>query len=88
MLAWKRQGAAFAADLALLDGRQAKVIVVAGRENPKGVALLQPSPDGTTQVLLPVTEFASVPAGDYIEILLLQERVFGNSDLPAPEVPV
>lgn len=86
MLAWKQQGAAFAADLKLLDGRAAKGVVVAGRGNPKGLVFLLPLPDGTMQTLLPTSAAELVSAGDYIEMLFMQERAFGTSGLPAPEV--
>ena len=88
MLAWQRQGPAFAADFHLLDGRHAKAVLVAGRTNPKGLAVVIPSEDGGNQTLLSPAGFGLLPAGAYIEILLMQERVFGQSELPAPEVPV
>lgn len=88
MLAWTRQGPAFAADFTLLDGRHAKTVLVAARSNPKGLAVIIPSEDGSIQTLLSPAEFSLIPAGDYIEILLMQERVFGTSELPAPEVAV
>lgn len=86
MLAWKAQGAAFAADVQLLDGRAAKVILVSGRSNPKGLALVVPSEDGSLQAMGTPADLEQLSASDFIEITAMQERAFGNSGLPQPEL--
>lgn len=86
MLVWKSQGAAFAADLALIDGRRATAVIVADRQNPRGlVLLLQEGGAAPTPVLIEEVEDALAP-GDHIELLTMQERAFGAAGLPRPEL--
>lgn len=85
MLHWKPQGPAFTADVLLTDGRAGKVVVVAARANPNGAALLLPTADGSLQPAPLASNDAFLSPSDFIEVLLFQERAFGNSGLPAPE---
>jgi len=82
---WSRQGGAVVRQIRLTDGCTGRVALVAGRDNPKGA------------IIIVANEHAPVPAplntmldvlqsADAIEIMCMQERVFGNSGLPAAEV--
>jgi hypothetical protein len=86
VLTWKLQGPAYAADLRLSDGRAAKGVVVAGRDNPRGMVVLVPAADGAPETLLLDQAMVRLAPGDLIELLLMQERAFGASGLPKPEV--
>ncbi len=84
MLVWKAQGAAFAADLHLLDGRRATAVIVADRQNPRGLVLLIHE-DGAAPTPTHVNEVGELLAvGHWIELLAMQERAFGTHGLPRP----
>ncbi len=54
--------------------------------NPKGVALIVPSPDGgDPQTVLLRDGLGLVHPSVLIEILGMQERAFGERGLPAPD---
>jgi len=86
LLAWKAQGTAFAADLQLLDGRRATAVIVADRQNPRGLVLLIHE-GGATLTPTPFDEVGDLLAvGHWIEMLAMQERAFGTRGLPKPEL--
>lgn len=86
MLAWKAQGAAIAADLSLSDGRHAKAVIVADRQNPRGLAFLIHA-EGTQLTPASLGEIGDLlDVGQYIELIVMQERAFGTAGLPKPEL--
>jgi hypothetical protein len=86
LIAWTQQGPAWVGPIPLKDGRRGTVVVVGDRANPKGAALVLPPEDGADQVHMPISEAGSLIQPWYlIEILCMQERAFGSSDLPVPQ---
>ena len=86
MLEWKAQGAACAADLPLMDGRRATAVIVADRQNPRGLVLLVQE-NATAPVPMMLDEAGDLVAvGHWVEILAMQERAFGTCGLPKPEL--
>lgn len=74
--------------LALTDTRQANIVLVGARQNPKGAVLVLPGEAGAPVQTAPFpTALALVHPANAVEILCMQERVFGNSGLPkAPDI--
>lgn len=86
MIPWKKQAEALVGPLQLTNGRRATVVLVGGRENPRGAALVLPAADGGKPVPAPLADHLEhVPKTLLIEILCMQERVFGAAGLPIPE---
>ena len=83
---WKKQGAGWVGSLSLVDGRQANVVCVGSRENPKGTVLVLPE-EGTGQVQ--TVDLSSglewLHPGHVLEVLCMQERAFGKSGLRPPK---
>ena len=84
---WKRQGKAIVGGIALTDGRTGRVVLVADRTNPKGAMIILPgaSPDDLETTPL-FDHIAALDPRQLTDILIMQERVFGKSHLPAPDV--
>lgn len=83
---WQKQSTGWVGSLRLLDGRAARVVLIGPRDNPKGAVLVIPSTNGGKQVeTLALSDAAELlhPAC-VVETMSRQERVFGNSGLPAP----
>lgn len=86
MIAWNQQGPAWVAQIALKDGRRATVVVVGDTSNPNGAALVLPGEDGASPQHMPLREGQGLfNPWVVIEILCMQERVFGTHGLPVPE---
>lgn len=83
---WKQQGSAVVGALDLADGRQATVVLVGARSNPKGAALVTTSGgDAACVSTTPVGECLHLlSAKQVIDVFAMQERVFGNSGLNSP----
>lgn len=85
---WKKQGSAVVGSVLVTDGRKATVVLVSARSNPKGAALVLPANDDRAAVATePVANCLHLlTPKSVIDILTMQERVFGQSGLPAPSV--
>jgi len=75
-------------NLSLLDGRQANVVLVGPRENPKGATLVLPAEGGGPVRALPLAEGIELLHPEtVIDIICMQERVYGETDLESPFEP-
>ena len=84
-IAWKRQGAAVVGALDFVHGARGNVVLVGPASNPKGAALLVPDPESGKTKPVPLGKaFAILHPRNIIEILCMQERVFGSRGLPPP----
>lgn len=83
---WKKQGSAVVGSIEVSDGRKATVVLVGARNNPKGAALVLSSEGAdqgvSTQPIAQCLHLLS--AQQVIDIVTMQERVFGNSGLASP----
>ncbi len=86
MIEWTEQGAAAVGQVVLRDGRPGGVVLVAPRNNAKGATIvLPPAETGAKPVMAPFSEgMAHLRPADIVEILAMQERLFGTSGLPRP----
>lgn len=81
---WKQQGKAVTSGVKLKDGRAGTVVIVGPRSNAKGAVLIAPKEGGQVDKLA-FTEGASLlNPRDVVTILVMQERLHGDSGLPAP----
>ena len=85
VISWKKQGEAIVGGLALAGGGRGNVILVGPACNPKGATIIIPGDDPKLPqtALLPAGSEKLSP-GDYVEILCMQERGFGDRNFPAP----
>jgi len=84
---WSRQGGAVVSPARLIDGRAARVVLVANRTNPKG-AMIVLADSATAQNAFPLSSaLDSIHPNDAVDILCMQERIFGPTALEAPDVP-
>lgn len=84
MVSWKKQGAALVGTLALVDGREANVVLVGARQNPKGAVLIVPSrTDGHLQTVLLSDSLDQLDQSSVVEVLCMQELAFGKGRLKA-----
>lgn len=83
---WKKQGSAIVANFDVTDGRKATVVLVGARSNPKGAALVLSSGGADQSVTTePIAQRLDLlTAKQVIDIVTMQERVFGNLGLPSP----
>ena len=87
MVTWKKQGAAVVGAFSLADGREGKVVLVAGRDNPRGAMVVSSGGGGEAVEPIPLSEcLESMEPASLIEVLCMQERAFGNSGLEAPDL--
>jgi len=69
----------------LLDNRQANIVLVGARQNPKGAIVVLPGEAGGAVQTLPLSMALNlIHPAHVIEILCMQERAFGGSGLPKP----
>jgi hypothetical protein len=83
---WQKQGAAWVGTLKLGDGNAANIVLLGGRDNPKGAVLVTAARGGSPEkrVLGGVLELLSPRQA--IEILCMQQRAFGScTHLPPPD---
>jgi hypothetical protein len=86
MIAWQRQGTAIVGAVTLTNGRGGKAVIVAARDNPKGAMLIAPGENPGEVRPVPLREHLdSLEPSALVEILCMQERVFGNAPLPPPD---
>ena len=83
-IVWQKQSAGWVGALRLTDGRASKVAVVGSRETPKGAMIVCTNPEDAHSVeTLSLGEAASlIHPCNIVEIMCLQERIYGNSGLP------
>ena len=73
------------ADLTLLDGRQANIVLVGSRENPKGATLVVPGEGGGPVSALPLADAVNLlHPQQVIDIICMQQRVYGDLGLDSP----
>lgn len=83
---WKKQGAGWVGSLSLVDGRQANVVCVGSRENPKGAVLVLPEEEtGQVQTMQLSSGLERLYPCHVLEVLCMQERAFGKSGLHPPK---
>ncbi|MCC6144887.1 MAG: hypothetical protein IT368_13865 [Candidatus Hydrogenedentes bacterium] len=84
VVAWKRKGSAVVGTLRLNDGRAANAVLVGPRQNPNGAVIVSAGPSGTETLPLPqALELLAPP--QVVDILCMQERIFGDRGLPVPD---
>ena len=87
MIAWQRQGGAVVGSVTLANGKGGRAVIVGGRDNPKGALLIAPGLVEVEMRPVPLREHLdALPAPQLIEVLCMQERVFGEAPLPPPDV--
>lgn len=86
MILFKQQGEAVVGVLTLPDGRAGRVVLVGPRELPKG-AMVVVATGATSSEVIPLSNaLPLLSAQQIIEIVCMQERVFGTAGLPEPEL--
>ncbi len=69
----------------LVDGRQANIVLVGPRNNPKGAVLVMPPQGNGPLPTLPLTEGLELLHPEaVIDIFAMQERAFGEAGLESP----
>jgi len=71
--------------LTLSDGRLCNVVLAGARQNPKGAALVLAGAAGTApQTVMLADAHNLFHPKQLIDVLCMQERIFGKSNLPPP----
>lgn len=84
---WKNQGAALVSSIRLTTGQMGRVVIVGPRENPKGAVVVIAGGAGGTVDTQPVeAHMDRLPPAVVAEIVCMQERAFGASGLPKPQL--
>ena len=74
--------------VSLVDGGWGNVVLVGSRQNPKGAVLILPEEGGKQTSTMPLREgLTLLHTSSVIDILCMQERTFGTSNLPPPAEP-
>ena len=82
---WTKQGAAAVAPIQLLNGARGRIVLVGARENPKGAMVLVPGSVPASVDTRPLEQHLDHLAPmTIVEIICMQERLFGESGLPVP----
>ncbi|HRK33876.1 MAG TPA: hypothetical protein PLJ47_04705 [Candidatus Hydrogenedentes bacterium] len=85
MLEWTKQGVAAVASVELTNGQRGRCVLLGPRENPKGAVIVLAG-TGSAAETKPVQSCVDdLGPALLVEILCMQERMFGASGLPAPE---
>ena len=86
MIRWQKQGAAWVGTLKLGDGDAANIVLLGGRDNPKGAVLVTASQGGAPDKRALGSVLDLLSPKQTIEILCMQQRAFGSSaHLPPPD---
>lgn len=86
MIDWKEQGIAAVGQVTLKDGRQGGIVLVAPRNNAKGATIVLPAASGGKPDMVAFMEgMAHLRPADVVQILAMQERLFGSAGLPRPK---
>lgn len=87
MTRWVKQGPAVIATLSFLDGSRGRIVLMAGRDNPKGAMLVVSPLEGGPVKTLPLAQGLHLLTPDQtVDILCAQERAFGSGRLAPLEV--
>lgn len=82
---WKRQGVAVVTGVELADGRHGNVVLVGPRSNPKGAAVVLAGERTDAVETLSIEHAAPLlPPRAVVDILCMQERVFGGTAVLGP----
>ena len=74
--------------IALRDGRVGKVVLVGGRDNPRGAVMVMPGEGTAGAQAVPLNEHRGLlHPRQVVEVLCAQERAFGSSGLNPIETP-
>lgn len=85
MIAWKKQANALVGPLQLTNGQRATVVLVGGRENPRGAAIVMATEADGKPAPHPLMDHLDlVPLTGLVEILCMQERAYGEHGLSRP----
>ena len=86
-MVWTKQGAAFVAPIDLTTGQHGRVVIVGPRENPQGAVIVIAHASGGSVDTQPVdAHLDRLPPAATAEIVCMQERAFGASGLPKPQL--
>jgi hypothetical protein len=84
MITWKKQGNAVYGEVTLQDSSSARVVIVDGAKNPKGIVLVTISGKAGATATTPFHDMLEqLGPRQVAEALALQERLFGRGVLPA-----
>jgi hypothetical protein len=86
VIPFKQQGEAVVGVITLPDGRAGRVVLVGPRDHPKGAMLVVSTGAASSDVVPLSTALPLLSAQQIIEIVCMQERAFGTTGLPAPEL--
>ena len=79
-------GLAVVGEIVFKDGRHGSVVLVAPRNNAKGATLVLPDPQGGKPEMHGFLQgMEQLFPQDIVQILAMQERLFGDGELPRPE---
>lgn len=83
---WTRQGEAVISPFRLVDGCAARAVLMGPRTNPKGAVVV--AAQGPDEIkTFPLSALLDrIPPQDLVEILCMQERVFGSTGLSASDI--
>ena len=70
--------------VATRDGRRGNAVIVGPRENPKGVLLVFAGAGGALDSVPLANQLDQLAPGHVIDILCMQERLFGDRGLERP----
>lgn len=82
---WKKQGSAAVANVALAGGGNGTIVIVGPRDNARGAVLVIPQGNEGDVEKLPFSKgIEHVSPRDAVSILVMQERLHGESGLKPP----
>lgn len=81
---WKQQGRAVTAAVKLTDGRAGTIVIVGPRTNARGAVVVAPRSGDDVDKLPFVDGARLLHPRDVVSILVMQERLHGDSGLAAP----
>lgn len=75
---WRKQSSAIIRPIQLKNGRKGIVILIGGRENEKNAVVVFQTEGGGKEIFTVKQLIDELQPDDLIDILCVQERVFGN----------
>ena len=81
---WKQQGKAVTAAVKLADGRAGTIVIVGPRSNARGAVIVAPKSGQDVEKLAFAEGVSLLHPKDVVSILVMQERLHGDSGLAAP----
>ncbi len=86
MIHWQKQGAAWIGTLKLGSGNAANIVLMGGRDNPKGAVLVTATQGGPPEKRPLGGILDLLSPRQTIEVLCMQQRAFGPSTyIPSPD---